>query len=108
MQRRGRRAVEGAVEGLERESREDGMRDPMLASRRTELTRQYKEWDVRNPEQIHECLKYSDTVYNLVGRDWETRLVAFPISLSPLKYPQKGLVTDGVTQQKLFIPRHQH
>ncbi|CAD6573292.1 MAG: hypothetical protein TREMPRED_000769 [Tremellales sp. Tagirdzhanova-0007] len=31
------------------------------------------EWDVRNPDQIHECLKHSDVVYNLVGRDWETR-----------------------------------
>ncbi|KAK4689809.1 NADH dehydrogenase (ubiquinone) 1 alpha subcomplex subunit 9, partial [Tremellales sp. Uapishka_1] len=31
------------------------------------------EWDVRNPEQIHECLKHSQTVYNLVGRDWQTR-----------------------------------
>ncbi|KAL7418564.1 Protein-lysine N-methyltransferase efm5 [Cryptotrichosporon argae] len=31
------------------------------------------EWDARNPDQIHECLRYSDTVYNLVGRDWETR-----------------------------------
>ncbi|ORY27772.1 hypothetical protein BCR39DRAFT_537075 [Naematelia encephala] len=31
------------------------------------------EWDARRPEQTYECLKHSDTVYNLVGRDWETR-----------------------------------
>ncbi|TXT06865.1 uncharacterized protein COLE_06196 [Cutaneotrichosporon oleaginosum] len=31
------------------------------------------EWDARKPDQIHECLRHSDTVYNLVGRDWETR-----------------------------------
>lgn len=31
------------------------------------------EWDARNPDQIYECLRHSDTVYNLVGRDWETR-----------------------------------
>lgn len=31
------------------------------------------EWDARNAEQIHECVRHSDTVYNLVGRDWETR-----------------------------------
>jgi NADH dehydrogenase (ubiquinone) 1 alpha subcomplex subunit 9 len=32
-----------------------------------------KEWDARNPDQIYECLKHSDAVYNLTGRDWETR-----------------------------------
>nr|XP_018265705.1 NADH dehydrogenase (ubiquinone) 1 alpha subcomplex 9 [Kwoniella dejecticola CBS 10117]OBR87863.1 NADH dehydrogenase (ubiquinone) 1 alpha subcomplex 9 [Kwoniella dejecticola CBS 10117] len=31
------------------------------------------EWDARNPDQIAECVKRSDVVYNLVGRDWETR-----------------------------------
>ncbi|BEI82357.1 hypothetical protein CcaverHIS002_0302250 [Cutaneotrichosporon cavernicola] len=31
------------------------------------------EWDARNPDQIHEAVRHSDTVYNLVGRDWETR-----------------------------------
>lgn len=32
-----------------------------------------KEWDARNPDQTYECLKHSDAVYNLTGRDWETR-----------------------------------
>ncbi|CED85151.1 NADH:ubiquinone oxidoreductase, NDUFA9/39kDa subunit [Phaffia rhodozyma] len=31
------------------------------------------EWDIRKPHQIEECLRHSDVVYNLVGRDWETR-----------------------------------
>lgn len=31
------------------------------------------EWDARNPEQIKECLRHSDVVYNLAGRDWQTR-----------------------------------
>ncbi|WOO79290.1 NADH-ubiquinone oxidoreductase subunit, mitochondrial [Vanrija pseudolonga] len=31
------------------------------------------EWDARNPDQIHEAVRHSDTVYNLVGRDWQTR-----------------------------------
>lgn len=31
------------------------------------------EWDARNPDQIHECVRHSDTVYNLTGCDWETR-----------------------------------
>ncbi|TFK40608.1 hypothetical protein BDQ12DRAFT_679743 [Crucibulum laeve] len=31
------------------------------------------EWDIRNEQQIAECLKHSDIVYNLVGRDFETK-----------------------------------
>ncbi|KIJ64483.1 hypothetical protein HYDPIDRAFT_28424 [Hydnomerulius pinastri MD-312] len=31
------------------------------------------EWDIRNEEQIAECLRHSDIVYNLVGRDYETK-----------------------------------
>ncbi|GLB38449.1 putative rmlD substrate binding domain [Lyophyllum shimeji] len=31
------------------------------------------EWDIRNEDQIAECLRHSDTVYNLVGRDHETK-----------------------------------
>ncbi|KAI0084821.1 NADH dehydrogenase [Irpex rosettiformis] len=31
------------------------------------------EWDLRRPDQIEECLRHSDTVYNLVGRDFETK-----------------------------------
>lgn len=32
-----------------------------------------QEWDARNEEQIYECVKHSDVVYNLVGRSWETK-----------------------------------
>ncbi|KAH8108706.1 NADH dehydrogenase [Phellopilus nigrolimitatus] len=31
------------------------------------------EWDVRNEQQIAECLRHSDTVYSLVGRNFETK-----------------------------------
>ncbi|KAI8978804.1 NADH dehydrogenase [Trametes punicea] len=31
------------------------------------------EWDLRRPDQIEECLRHSDIVYNLVGRDYETK-----------------------------------
>ncbi|KAG5351687.1 hypothetical protein C0989_005280 [Termitomyces sp. Mn162] len=31
------------------------------------------EWDIRNENQIAECLKHSDIVYNLAGRDYETK-----------------------------------
>ena len=31
------------------------------------------EWDLRDEVQIAECLRHSDTVYNLVGRDYETK-----------------------------------
>lgn len=31
------------------------------------------EWDARVPEQTAECVKHADVVYNLVGRDYETR-----------------------------------
>ncbi|KAH9851542.1 NADH dehydrogenase [Lenzites betulinus] len=31
------------------------------------------EWDLRRPDQIDECLRHSDIVYNLVGREYETK-----------------------------------
>lgn len=31
------------------------------------------EWDIRDENTIAECLRYSDTVYNLVGRDYDTK-----------------------------------
>lgn len=31
------------------------------------------EWDARNEDQIEECMRHSDVVYNLVGRDYETK-----------------------------------
>lgn len=32
-----------------------------------------KEWDLTHPDQIEECVRHSDIVYNLVGRDFETK-----------------------------------
>jgi hypothetical protein len=40
-----------------------------------QLLNSLQEWDIRNEDQIAECLKHSDIVYNLVGRDYETKLV---------------------------------
>ena len=34
-----------------------------------------KEWDLRHEDQIVECMRHSDIVYNLVGRDYETKYV---------------------------------
>ncbi|KIY44806.1 NAD(P)-binding protein [Fistulina hepatica ATCC 64428] len=31
------------------------------------------EWDIRNESQIAECLRHSDIVYNVVGRDYATK-----------------------------------
>ncbi|KIY67124.1 NAD(P)-binding protein [Cylindrobasidium torrendii FP15055 ss-10] len=31
------------------------------------------EWDIRREDQIAECLRHSDIVYNLTGRDFETK-----------------------------------
>ncbi|KAH9841826.1 NADH dehydrogenase [Rhodofomes roseus] len=31
------------------------------------------EWDLRNEDQIEECLRHSDIVYNLVGREYPTK-----------------------------------
>ncbi|KAK0188199.1 hypothetical protein F5146DRAFT_1003843 [Armillaria mellea] len=31
------------------------------------------EWDIRNESQIAECVRHSTVVYNLVGRDYETK-----------------------------------
>ncbi|KAI0287950.1 NAD(P)-binding protein [Russula brevipes] len=35
------------------------------------------EWDIRNEDQIAECVRHSDIVYNLVGRDYETKNFTF-------------------------------
>ncbi|EKM51980.1 uncharacterized protein PHACADRAFT_199484 [Phanerochaete carnosa HHB-10118-sp] len=35
------------------------------------------EWNLRRADQIEECLRHSDTVYNLVGRDYETKNFKF-------------------------------
>jgi NADH dehydrogenase (ubiquinone) 1 alpha subcomplex subunit 9 len=33
--------------------------------------------DVRDEQSIRECVRHSDTVYNLIGREWETRNFSF-------------------------------
>jgi NADH dehydrogenase (ubiquinone) 1 alpha subcomplex subunit 9 len=33
------------------------------------------EFDLRNKEQLTECVRHSDIVYNLIGRDYETKQV---------------------------------
>ncbi|KAF6757463.1 NADH dehydrogenase [Ephemerocybe angulata] len=38
------------------------------------------EWDIRDEKSIAECLRHSDTVYNLVGRDYPTKCVPFLFS----------------------------
>ncbi|KAJ1942806.1 Protein-lysine N-methyltransferase efm5, partial [Kickxella alabastrina] len=35
------------------------------------------EFDVRNPKQIEECVRYSDVVINLIGRNYETKNFSF-------------------------------
>ncbi|KAL9711048.1 Protein-lysine N-methyltransferase efm5 [Leucoagaricus gongylophorus] len=35
------------------------------------------EWDIRDEKQIAECVRHSDTVFNLVGRDYETKNFKF-------------------------------
>ncbi|KZT09353.1 NADH dehydrogenase [Laetiporus sulphureus 93-53] len=35
------------------------------------------EWDLRREDQIEECLRHSDIVYNLVGRNYETKNFTF-------------------------------
>ena len=35
------------------------------------------EWDLRNDQQIEECLRHSDAVYNLTGRHYETKNFSF-------------------------------
>lgn len=34
-----------------------------------------QEWDIRDEKSIAECLRHSDTVINLVGRDYATKCV---------------------------------
>lgn len=35
------------------------------------------EWDIRNEQQIAECVRHSDIVYNLVGREYPTKNFGF-------------------------------
>jgi hypothetical protein len=53
------------------------------------------EWDARNTDQIAECVRHSDVVYNLAGRDHETRSVH-----------SYGCI-DRADEQELLIRGHQ-
>jgi NADH dehydrogenase (ubiquinone) 1 alpha subcomplex subunit 9 len=41
-----------------------------------------KEWDLRNENSIAECLRHSDIVFNLTGRDFATKYARFSHLLS--------------------------
>ena len=43
-----------------------------------------KEWDLRNENSIAECLRHSDIVFNLTGRDFGTKYARFSHFLSLL------------------------
>ena len=38
----------------------------------------FPEYDIRDRESVVKCIKYSDIVINLIGRDYETRHFKFP------------------------------
>lgn len=37
----------------------------------------FQPYDIRDEESIYKSLKYSNTVINLIGRDWETKNFSF-------------------------------
>jgi hypothetical protein len=56
------------------------------------------EWDTRNELQTEECLRHSHVVYNLVGREYETKYVHLSPSQWMLLIPFQEL-------RLLFRPR---
>lgn len=40
-----------------------------------------QEYDLRDTDAIDRAVKHSDTVYNLIGRDWETKCIP-PLSFA--------------------------
>lgn len=55
------------------------------------------EWDARNPDQIHECVRHSDTVYNLTGLDWESR----NFSYEDVNVKTAGLIAEVCAQSNV-------
>lgn len=45
-----------------------------------------QEWDLRNDHQIQECVRHSDTVFNLMGRNYNTKYV-WPTYAQELHFP---------------------
>ncbi|KAF8523207.1 NADH dehydrogenase [Gautieria morchelliformis] len=60
------------------------------------------EWDIRNEEQTAECIRRSDIVYNLVGRDYETKNFTFE------DVHVKGAAMIARVASKLGVPRFVH
>jgi NADH dehydrogenase (ubiquinone) 1 alpha subcomplex subunit 9 len=58
----------------------------------------FQEWDIRNEEQIAECVRHSDIVYNLVGRDYPTKhvLPPPPSHIAVLTPPHRNFTFDDV------------
>ncbi|KAL6308421.1 NADH dehydrogenase [Sparassis latifolia] len=60
------------------------------------------EWDLRRPDQIEECLRHSDIVYNLVGRDYETKNFSFDLVNA------KGAESIASIAAQAGVPRFVH
>ncbi|KAF8582810.1 NADH dehydrogenase [Ramaria rubella] len=60
------------------------------------------EWDIRNEDQTVECMRHSDIVYNLVGRDYETKNFTFG------DVQVTGAARIARLASKLRIPRFVH
>ncbi|TCD63252.1 hypothetical protein EIP91_005808 [Steccherinum ochraceum] len=57
------------------------------------------EWDLRREDQIAECLRHSDTVYNLVGRDYPTKNFDFnSVHVAGAERIARIAAENGVTQ----------
>ena len=57
-----------------------------------------QEWDLNNDTQIEECLRHSDTVYNLVGRDYKTKSVS-PGPLLDSQLSDGKLIEHAMSQE---------
>ncbi|SCV69022.1 BQ2448_2042 [Microbotryum intermedium] len=58
-----------------------------------------QEWDLKNDTQIEECLRHSDTVYNLVGRDYQTKNFSFDdVHVSGARRLARIAYTSGVSR----------
>ena len=63
----------GQITSLVRTLVQHGGRVEFCQTRDAEGMTRIQEWDLRRPDQIEECLRHSDIVYNLVGRDYKTK-----------------------------------
>ncbi|BGP29887.1 Protein-lysine N-methyltransferase efm5 [Rhodotorula toruloides] len=57
------------------------------------------EWDLNNDTQIEECLRHSDSVYNLVGRDYTTKNFNFQdVNVSGARRIARIAAQNGVSR----------